>query len=328
MGHEGVMVFAEQIDGKVHPISFELLGKGREIADKLRVDLSSVLLGYEVRDQAMELVHYGADTVFLYDHSSLKDFDVLRYKQNVVNLVREEQPEILLVGATHLGRSLGPRIAAALETGLTADCIDLSIDEDGGLIQIRPAFTGNILAYIKTWTKPQMATIRYRVMERKDRDISRSGEIIEKDVQVMNDSGVRIIGERGSRQASISDADVIVSAGRGLKKPEDFELIRRLADALGGVVGASRPLVEEGWIGKEHQVGFSGNTVKAKLYVACGISGSPQHLAGMRYSDTIVAINTDGSAPIFEVSDYAIEGDLYEVIPELINEIEKIRGRK
>jgi electron transfer flavoprotein alpha subunit len=321
MGYKGVMVFAEQKDGRIHPISFELLGKGREIADKLCVSLSSVLLGYQIKDEAMNLIYYGADKVFLYDHPSLKDFDIIRYKRNIVSLVAEEKPEILLVGATHLGRSLGPRIAVALGTGLTADCTDLSLDADGNLIQIRPAFTGNILAYIKTKTRPQMSTVRYKVMEMRERDPDRQGEIIEKKVEVMGDVGVKTIREERAREVNIADADVIVSGGRGLKKPEDFSIIKELADALGGVVGSSRPLVDAGWIGKEHQVGFSGNTVKPKLYVACGISGSPQHLAGMRNSDTIAAINTDPSAPILKFADYAIIGDLYEAIPKLVNEI-------
>ena len=321
MGYEGVMVFAQQIGGKVHPISFELLGKGREIADKLGTHLSSVLLGNRVKNGAEELVEYGADRVFIYDHPSYENFDVLRYKEPLLKLINEERPEILLIGATYLGRSLAPRIAAALETGLTADCTDLNIDEQGGLIQIRPAWTGNILAHIKTRTRPQMATIRYKAMQKLDRDKSRSGEIIEKDVLATGDSIIKILGQRAARQISISDAEIIVSAGRGLKKQEDFKIIKELADALGGAVGASRPIVEEGWIGKEHQVGFSGNIVKPKLYIACGISGSPQHLAGMRDSGTIVVINTDKSAPICKVADYCIVGDLYKVIPDLIKEI-------
>lgn len=325
-GYKGVMVFAEQKDGKVHPISAELLGKGREIADKLGVNLSSVFLGYQIKDEAWNLIYHGADRVFLYDHPSLQDFSIACYKQNIVNLIREEKPEILLVGATHLGRSLGPRIAAALGTGLTADCTDLSLDAEGNLIQIRPAFTGNILAYIKTKTRPQMSTVRYKVMEMRERDPNRSGQIIEKTPEVVDDVGVKVVRKERTSEVNIADAEVIVSAGRGLKKPEDFSIIKKLADVLGGVVGASRALVDAGWIGKEHQVGFSGNTVKPKLYVACGISGSPQHLAGMRNSDTIVAINTDLSAPIYKVADYGIVGDLYEVIPKLINEISRRRG--
>ncbi|MEA3253331.1 MAG: electron transfer flavoprotein subunit alpha/FixB family protein, partial [Chloroflexota bacterium] len=293
MEYKGVMVLAEQGEGKLHPISFELLGKGREIADKLGVALSCVLLGSEIKAEASELICHGADKVFLYDHPSLKDFDALCYKQNIVNLVQEELPEILLIGATPLGKSLSPRVAVALETGLTADCIDLAIDEDGSLIQVRPAFMGRIFAYMKTATRPQLSTIRYKAMQPMERDPNRKGNIIEKEAVISSDSRVKIVGERKAKEANISDANIIVSCGRGLKGPEDFPLIEELARLLGGALGVSRPLVDEGWIGKEHQVGFSGNTVKPKLYIACGISGAPQHLAGMKSSDIIVAINTD-----------------------------------
>ncbi len=325
--YKGVMIFAEQEDGKIHPVSYELLGKGRDIADKLDVELSCVLLGFQIKNEVNELIYHGADKIFFYDHSSLKEFDVIRYKQNIVNLVKEEKPEIFLLGATHLGRSLGPRIAAALKTGLTADCIDLKVDEEGNLIQIRPAFSGNILAHIKTKTRPQMSTVRYKVMEKRERDPTRKGEIIMKDAEVIENSGAKILKKEKAGEINITEADIIVSGGRGLKKPGDFKLLRELADFLGGVVGSSRPLVDEGWIGKEHQVGFSGNTVKPKLYFACGISGAPQHLAGMRDSDIIVAINTDPSALIFKVADYGIVGDLYEVVPKLIDEIRKNKNK-
>ncbi len=325
--YKGVMIFAEQEDGKIHPVSYELLGKGRDIADKLGVKLSCVLLGFQMKNEVNELICQGADKIFLYDHPSLKEFDVIRYKQNIVNLVKEENPEIFLLGATHLGRSLGPRIAVALKTGLTADCIDLKVDEEGNLIQIRPAFSGNILAHIKTKTRPQMSTVRYKVMEKRKRDPTRKGEIIMKDSEVVENSGTNILKKEKAGEVNITEADIIVSGGRGLKKPDDFKILHELADFLGGVVGSSRPLVDEGWIGREHQVGFSGNTVKPKLYFACGISGAPQHLAGMRDSDIIVAINTDPSAPIFKVADYGIVGDLYEVVPKLIDEIRKDKNK-
>ena len=323
--YEGIMVFAEQRDGNIHPISFELLGKAREIADKKGCEVSSVLLGYQMREKAKELIYYGADKVFLYDHPSLKEFDVINYKQNIVNLIREEKPEIVLIGATPLGRSLAPRIAAALKTGLTADCIDLQLDENGELIQVRPAFTGNIIAHIKTRTRPVMTTVRYKVFKAGERDTNRKGEVVEKEVKIIEDVGVRILRKEPVEIVNISDAEIIVSGGRGFKKPEDLKILEELAGLLGGVVGASRPLVDEGWISKDHQVGFSGNIVRPKLYLACGISGSPQHLAGMRDSEVIVAINIDPSAPIFNVADYGIVGDLYEIIPKLI---EKLRDRK
>ena len=323
--YKGILVFAEQRDGDIHPISFELLGKAREIADKKKCEVYSVLLGYQMREKAKELIYFGADKVFLYDHPSLKEFDVINYKQNMVNLIREEKPEIVLIGATPLGRSLAPRIAAALKTGLTADCIDLQLDENGELIQVRPAFTGNLIAHIKTSTRPVMTTVRYKVFKAREKDLTRKGDIVEKEVEIVKDVGVRVVRKEPVEVVNISDAEIIVSGGRGLKKPEDLKILGELANLLGGVVGASRPLVDEGWISKDHQVGFSGNIVRPKLYLACGISGSPQHLAGMRDSEIIVAINIDPSAPIFNVADYGIVGDLYEIIPKLI---EKLKNRK
>ena len=324
-----ILVFAEQENGEIHQVSFELLGKGRELADRLGVELNAVLLGWRIEDKAAELIYRGADNVFLYDHPSLQDFDAVRYGRNIVKLVRETRPDIFLIGATRIGRTLAPRIAAALRTGLTADCIDLDLDSDGNLIQIRPAFSGNIMAQIRTKTRPQMATVRYKVMRMRKRDTSRKGKIIKKEVEVINETGIEILEKIKADEVNLAEAEVIVSGGRGLKKPEDFKLLQELADALGGVVGSSRPLVDAGWISKDHQVGFSGNTVKPKVYIACGISGSPQHLFGMRDSDVIIAINKDPTAPIFNVSDYGIIGDLYEVVPILIREIKKAsRGEK
>ncbi len=322
--YRGLMVFAEQREGRIHPVSRQLLGKGTEIADKLGVEVSTVLLGSQMEEQARELIYYGADKVFLYDHPALKGFDLLNYKHNITKLIREVHPEIFLLGATRLGRSLAPRIAVALGTGLTADCIGLDIDEDGNLIQIRPAFTGSILAQMKTATRPQMSTIRYKVMQEKARDPNRRGEIIKRDAEFVPSLLTIKKQERLTEvNIAIAEADVIVSGGRGLKKAEDFGILAELAELLGGVVGSSRPLVDNGWIAREHQVGFSGNMVKPKLYLACGISGSPQHLAGMRGSDIVVCINTDPSAPIFRVADYGIIGDLYEIVPKLIEEIKR-----
>ncbi|RJS87799.1 electron transfer flavoprotein subunit alpha/FixB family protein [Candidatus Bathyarchaeota archaeon] len=319
--HRSILIFAEQEDGEIHQVSYELLGKGRELADRLGVELNAVLLGWQMESKSSELIYRGADNVFLYDHPSLRDFDVIRYGRNIVKLVRETRPEIFLIGATRIGRTLAPRIAAALKTGLTADCIDLALDEDANLIQIRPAFSGNIMAQIRTKTRPQMATVRYRVMRMRERDTDRRGKIIKMKVEVIEETGMKIIEKIRADEVNLADAEVIVSGGRGLRRPEDFKLLQELAEALGGVVGSSRPLVDAGWISKDHQVGFSGNTVKPKVYIACGISGSPQHLFGMRDSDVIIAINKDPTAPIFNVSDYGVIGDLYEVIPLLIREI-------
>ncbi|MEM2841713.1 MAG: electron transfer flavoprotein subunit alpha/FixB family protein [Thermoproteota archaeon] len=319
-----IIVFAEQRDGRIHPVVFEILGKGRELAERIKAEVSAVLLGNDIRDKAKELIYHGADKVYLYDSPRLKEFDVIQYKHNIVKLLKEIEPDILLLGATNFGRVLGPRIASALRTGLTADCTGLELDDDGNLIQIRPAFTGNILAWIKTRTRPVMSTVRYRVMSAMEKDEKREGLIIRKEPEILPETGIKPLGKESASKISISEAEIIVSGGRGLKGPEGFRLIEELAEALGGVVGSSRIPVDEGWIGKEHQVGFSGNIVKPKLYVACGISGSPQHLAGMRDSEIIIAINNDPSAPIFRVADYGIVGDLYEVIPKLISKIKEV----
>ncbi|GAI27078.1 unnamed protein product, partial [marine sediment metagenome] len=208
--YKGLMVFAEQRGGRIHPVSYELLGKGKEIADRLGVELSSVLLGHQMEEEAKELIYYGADKVFLYDHPAFKDFDLLNYKHNIARLVREVKPGIFLFGATRLGRSLGPRVAVALDTGLTADCTGLDLDEDGNLIQIRPAFTGNILAHIKTATRPQMSTIRYKVMQKKVRDANRGGGIIKKDAELVP-SLLTIKKKEKLGGVNIAEADVIVS---------------------------------------------------------------------------------------------------------------------
>lgn len=318
-----LIVFAEQRDGEIHPVVFEILGKARELAERIDAEVSAVLLGHGVAGKASELIYRGADKVYLYDSPALKDLDVIQYEHNIIKLVREVEPDILLLGATSFGRVLGPRVASALGTGLTADCTGLEVDENGELIQIRPAFTGNILAWIKTKTRPVMSTVRYKVMKARERDDKRSGLIVKKEAETLPDTGIRMLSIDRASRLNISEAEIIVSGGRGLKGPEGFRLLEELAEALGGVVGSSRIPVDEGWIGKDHQVGFSGNIVKPKLYIACGISGSPQHLAGMRDSETIVAINSDPSAPIFRVADYGIVGDLYEVIPKLIREIKQ-----
>ena len=320
-----VMVFAEQHESKINPISYELLGKGRELADKLEGSLSSVLLGHKMADVAMELVYHGADRVYLYDDDVFRDLNLLNYKHNVVRLAREIEPEIFILGATHWGRSLGARIAVALGTGLTADCTGLEIDQNGNFVQIRPAFSGNVLAHIRTKTRPQMATVRYKVMKSLPRDVNRKGEIIRKNVEIMP-SLLTIVHKERLDEVNIVDAEVIISGGAGLKKAEDFSLLADLAGLLEATVGSSRPPVDSGWIKKEHQVGFSGNTVKPKIYLACGISGSSQHLAGMRESDVIIAINTDPSAPIFKIADYGIVGDLYEAVPKLIERIKRCRA--
>jgi len=322
MENKGVLVYIEQEGGRVHPICFELLGKGRELADKTGSKVSCALLGSGVSGAAQELVAFGADSVYVYDDESLSTFDPLAQKQNLVGLIAEVKPAVVMFGATFAGKALAPRVAAAIEAGLTSNCTALELQGDGSLLQVRPAFTGNFLAHIKTRSVPAMVTVRYRALEAGSRDDSRKGEIVKKAVQKV-DSGVKVLGKGADKEASIAAADIVVCAGRGLKKAEDFALVKQLADALGGVVGATRPLVDDGWISKDHQVGFSGTIVKPKLYVGVGVSGSPQHLAGMRESGTIVAINSDPSVALFRIADYAVVGDLYEIIPQMVGMLKK-----
>jgi electron transfer flavoprotein alpha subunit len=327
--YRGVLVYSEQRKGRVHPVAYELLGKGKELADQLGEPLYAVVIGSDVGEGAEDLAVRGADKVFVYDDPSLAEFRDDPYSALLKELVEDVMPSIFLVGATAIGRSLGPKVAACLKTGLTADCTGLDIDpETRLLLQTRPAYGGNIMAtIITTNSRPQMATVRYKVMKEAERDPSKRGEIIWKPVDVSKlPDRVKIIDfQPAPEEVSIVDAEIVVSGGKGLGEPKGFELIEELARTLGGAVGASRPTVDEGWIEYRHQVGLSGRTVRPKLYVACGISGAVQHLAGMKTSDVIVSINKDPEAPIFQVSTMGAVGDLYEVIPSLI---EKIRRHK
>ncbi len=318
----GILVLAEQKNGGIHKISYELLGKAVELGEKLGVEVYCALLGPEDLN-AKELIYRGADKVFYYQDDQFDQPEELIFKLNLEQLIMEIKPEICLIGATSLGRSIAPRLAAALGTGLTADCTGLEIDEDGRLIQIRPAFSENILAYIKTDTYPQMATVRYKEFDEAVRDERRKGQIIHKAVVKPENAWVKVLKEVVEKNVCISDAQVVVGVGRGLKKVEDLKMIQELADVLGGTVGASRAVVDEGLIGKEFQVGYSGNRVKPQVYIACGISGAPQHVAGMKESSVIIAINSDPSAPIFNVADYGIVDDMYKVIPEFIAKIKE-----
>ncbi|CAH2213515.1 electron transfer flavoprotein subunit alpha/FixB family protein [Tepidibacter aestuarii] len=318
--YNGILVFAEQKNGVIHKVSYELLNKGREMAKENDLPVYSVVLGSKNID-VNELIYRGADKVYYIEDYIFNQPKEILYKENLVKLINDIKPEIFLIGATSFGRSLAPRLAASLKTGLTADCTELKIDDDGKLIQIRPAFSDNILAHIKTDTYPQMATIRYKEFSEAERNTNLSGEIIKLDSIKIEDDLVKVIKEIGSKEIDISEAEVVVSGGRGLKSPDDFKMLEELAKLLGGMVGASRAVVDEGYISKEYQVGYSGNRVKPKLYIACGISGAPQHIAGMSESDTIVAINSDPSAQIFNIADIGIVGDLYDVVPRIIDKV-------
>ncbi|MDD4834979.1 MAG: electron transfer flavoprotein subunit alpha [Lutispora sp.] len=328
--YKGVWVFAEQRQGKLMFTSLELLGEGRKLADKLGVELSAVLLGHEIDNICEELIHYGADKVIYANHKLLQNYTTDGYTKVITNLVNEKKPEILIIGATNIGRDLAPRISARLNTGLTADCTKLDIDEEQRiLLQTRPAFGGNIMATIITPKhRPQMSTVRPGVMKKLEIDMSRKGivenvkiDLKQEDIRV----NVEEIVKSAKQIVNLVDAHYIVSGGRGLGNPEGFKLIKELADALGGVVGSSRAAVDSGWISQDHQVGQTGKTVRPIVYIACGISGAIQHLAGMQNSDCIIAINKNPDAPIFSVSDYGIVGDLYKVVPMLIEEVKKLK---
>lgn len=325
MTHRGILIYAEQKDRRIHKVSYELLGLARKLADRLGVELSAVLTGPSGIDTEA-LIQRGADNVYyIEDDSVFSQPDELVYSKNLIELIARVKPEICLIGATSLGRSVAPRIAAALGTGLTADCTGLDLDTDGKLIQIRPAFSENILAHILSDTMPQMATVRYKEFSEAVPDPSRTGKVIRSNSIDFRNEAMVFIEDLGAKEVEISEASVIVSAGLGIRNPEDFRMLEELAGLLNGVVGASRPMVEQGFISKMYQVGYSGNRVKPKVYIACGISGAPQHLAGMKDSETIIAINSDPSAPIFGIADYSIVGDVYEIVPQLI---ERIRSRK
>ncbi|KKC30377.1 electron transfer flavoprotein subunit alpha [Caldanaerobacter subterraneus subsp. pacificus DSM 12653] len=280
--YKDIWVFVEQREQKLMNVSLEILGEARRLADKKGVKACAVLVGYEVKGLAEELIKYGADVVYVIDHSLLKNYTTDAYTKVICDLANSLKPEVVLYGATYIGRDLAPRIAARMRTGLTADCTALDIDENGLLLQIRPAFGGNLIAtIICPERRPQMATIRPGVMKKALMDEGRRGEVIEiKPVIEEKDIRTEIISiiKEARQKVNLEEADIIVSGGRGVGGPEGFKLIEELAEVLGGVVGASRAAVEAGWISSDHQVGQTGKTVRPKLYIACGISGAIQHM--------------------------------------------------
>ncbi len=327
--YRGVWIFIEQKRGSIQSISYELLGEGRKLAEKLGTELSAVLLGEGIENKAEELFWRGADNVYVVDSPLLRDYQSDPYTEVLSSLIAEYKPDIVLCGATLLGRSLIARVAVRLYTGLTADCTRLDIDlEKRLLLQTRPAFGGNIMAtVICPNRRPQMATVRHKVMKEPEVDKSRTGtRVIKKDFpDSLLKSRTKLLDriDEVTSTINISEADIIVSGGRGLAEAKNFKLIEDLALALGGAVGASRAAVDSEWIPYSHQVGQTGKTVCPKLYIACGISGSIQHLAGMQSSNVIVAINKDPDAPIFKVANYGIVGDIFEILPVLTDKVKK-----
>lgn len=327
--YKGVWVFAEQREGELQKVSLELLGEGRKIADKLGVKLTALLLGNNISNLVEELATHGADEVLVAEHELLTHYTTDGYTKVICDLANDRKPEILFIGATFVGRDLGPRVAARLTTGLTADCTSLDIDENGKfLLATRPAFGGNLMATIACQDhRPQMATIRPGVFTKSDK-VENNAEVIKVDVKLTQEDVrtkvIEIVKEKKDI-VDISEANFIVSGGRGVGSKENFKLLEELAEALGGTVGGSRAAIEKEWLDKNLQVGQTGKTVRPTIYIACGISGAIQHVAGMQDSDLIIAVNKDANAPIMKLADYAIVGDLTKVLPELTAQVKALK---
>ncbi len=321
---QGIAVFGEFLpDGSIHPVALELLGKARELADKISDKVSLILIGSGLVEKARAYFENGADRVFVYDDPELADFDLERYTTVLTHFIENYKPSTILVGGTPLGRALAPRTAARVRTGLTADCTQLDIQSNTDLDQIRPAFGGNVMAHIRTpYHRPQFATVRYKIFSAIEPDPDRSGELIICEIPRDLKSRCRLLSvSEKPKVRNIEEAEILVAAGRGLKSKSDLDLLKQLADMLGGELACSRPLVEAGWVEPRRQIGLSGRTVKPKLLITAGISGSVQFAAGMKSAETIVSINTDPDAPINAIAHYAIIGDLYQVIPALMKRI-------
>ncbi|HNV23842.1 MAG TPA: electron transfer flavoprotein subunit alpha [Candidatus Omnitrophota bacterium] len=330
--YKGVWVFGEQKRGVIQSVVYELLGKGRELADKLGVELSCVVLGHNIKEKCQELIHRGADNIYIVDAPELEHYLDEPYTNVLVSLIRKYRPEIFLCGATIIGRSLISRVAVKIHTGLTADCTGLDVDvKERFLLQTRPAFGGNIMATILSKNhRPQMATVRHKVFKEAAINKNHKGKIIVEDVPKINfKSRTKLLDivEEITSTVNIAEADIIVSGGRGMKGPENFAMLEELAKVLGGAVGSSRAAVDSGWMPYSHQVGQTGKTVCPKIYIACGISGQIQHLVGMQSSEIIIAINQDASAPIFNVATYGIVGDVFQIVPLLTRKFKEALNR-
>ncbi|MGI5927957.1 MAG: FAD-binding protein [Thermacetogeniaceae bacterium] len=327
---KGILVFVEHMQGHIHPITFELIGKAKELASKINHPATCILIGYKVKEKAKELLEYGVDLVYVYDD---KEFEYYRgdlYTNAFEDCIRRSKPSIVLVGATSVGRSLAPRIATRFRTGLTADCTFLDVKKN------RPAFGGNIMAQIVTKNnRPQFATVRYRIMEKSHKEIDVSEMMPDKFINKLKfcslskskmKSGIEVLSfVAKEKEVSISEAEVIVAGGRGIKDKKDLAMLEELAVLLGGQTAVTRPLVEAGWAPYTKQIGLSGRTVRPKLIITCGISGAVQFTSCMNSAQCIIAINKDKNAPIFETAHYGIVGDLYEIVPKLIKMIRKGR---
>ncbi|KON89317.1 electron transfer flavoprotein subunit alpha [Sporosarcina globispora] len=330
--YRGVWVFIEQNDGKIEGVSLELLGAGRKLANKLEVPLSGVLLGYEIKQLSQEVISYGADQVYVIDHEVMKDYRTESYMKAVINLAEKYKPEIFLYGATSNGKDLASAVATDLSTGLTADTTILDVELDKRLLEAsRPAFGGNIMATILCKKhRPQMATVRPKVMKALEPDPDRQGKVIEERMTLkeedMRTKVIKIVKDV-TKKVNLADAHVVVAGGKGMGDLQNFQMIHELADTIGATVGGTRDVVEAGWLPHEQQVGQTGETITPKIYFAIGISGAIQHVVGMKNSEFIIAINKDPNAPIFDVATYGIVGDALEIVPKLIKEFKEARER-
>jgi electron transfer flavoprotein alpha subunit len=327
--YSNVWVVAELLSGKIQPVTHELIGAARALADARSSQVWVVVMGLGVAEQANSLFTFGADKAIIVDDIRLSGFNDELEAKTMVRLIEKYKPETVICAATTRGRALAPRVAVIANCGLTADCTELGIDpENGDLLQTRPAFGGNIMATIRCSNhRPQMATVRPRVMKAPAPDSSRSGEIIIENILESDTSKIKRIVEvfhSDETAVNLGDAQIIIAGGRGMNGPEGFNLLRKFASRVGGAVGASRAAVDAGWVPYAHQVGQTGQTVQTKVYIACGISGQIQHLVGMQSCDMIIAIDKNPDTPMMQIADIAIVGDLFEVIPEIINQIPKL----
>jgi len=332
--YRGVWVFIEQTEGEVAEVSWELLGEGRKLANKLQTELCAVVIGSDVKYLCDESFAYGADKAYIIDEPVFKYYRTQAYHEAMCGLITKYKPEIILMGATGMGRDLAGAVATEVATGLTADCTGLDIDDKRNLMQTRPAFGGNIMATIMCdKNRPQMSTVRPHVMDMPEKIAGKQGELIVESSTVKEDNifskVLEIIKDKGhSNEEDIAGAEIIISGGRGMMNADNFKVLHELADEIGGTVGASRSAVDAGWKPHSRQVGQTGKTVRPKIYIACGISGAIQHLVGMQDSDVVIAINRDKDAPIFEVATYGIVGDLFEVVPALTKIVKKMKSEK
>jgi len=329
--HKGIWVYAQHHGGKIDRSTLELLGKSRKLADKVGVDLSAILLGFRVKPLAQELIDFGADKVNVVEHEKLMNYTTMPFARQLADLIVKERPEVVLFSADTTGRDLAPRIAARLGTGLTADCVDLDIGDfeerepnkryRNILLQVVPAFGGNVMATIvNPERRPQMATVRPGTFEALEMDLSRRGEIVPFEAEMEDgDDGVEILKVINKEEGvNFEDAKIIVAGGRGVGGTKGFDLLRGLAGVLNAEVGATRAAIDAGWISLDHMIGIGGQMVRPDIYIACGISGALHHIMGVKNSKTIIAINNDPEAPIFDIADYKVVGDLFEIIPKLI----------